>query len=345
MKNGTIETTNSYKYLGFIFTPSGEIVSGLKDLRDRALRAYHKLKNKMGCHFRLHPSTTISLFDSLIKPILLYSSDFWGCLKMPKNNPIENLYMTFCKALLGVQKQTSHIGILLELGAVPIMFFGVKNCLKNWHRIHKRHEANSILLQVHRIATEHNLPWPVMTKHYLDSIGIGSDSEVNNIHRAAFERLKDIFHQNSFEEINSDHSKLRTYAKLKTEPGMEKYLDSIKNIKNRTALTKLRLSNHELMIEKGRHQDLLENQRFCPFCDNRIENEQHFVMECPTYNVLRQNLFDNIIENENEFNGLNELEKFCFLLTEPDAGDLISEYLNKTFQIRKYLLEKPKQNG
>ena len=39
---------------------------------------------------------------------------------MPKNNSIENLYMIFCKALLGLQKQTSHIGILLELGAVPI---------------------------------------------------------------------------------------------------------------------------------------------------------------------------------------------------------------------------------
>ena len=119
--NGTIETTNSYKYLGLIFTPSGEIVSGLKDLRDRAMRAYHKLKHKMGHHFRLHPRTTLALFDSLIKSILLYSSDFWACLKIPKNNPIENMYMKFCKALLGVQKQTSNIGVLLELGAVPIM--------------------------------------------------------------------------------------------------------------------------------------------------------------------------------------------------------------------------------
>ena len=255
--------------------------------------------------------------------------------------------MTFCKAILGVQKQTSNIGSLLELGAVPIMFYGVKNCLKNWHRIHKRQEANKILLKVHSMAAEHNLPWPILTKHHLDSIGIGSDSEVNNIHRAAFERLKDIFHQNCFEEINSDHSKLRTYAKLKTEVGTEKYLDSIKNIKNRTALTKLRLSNHDLMIEKGRHQGLQENQRLCPFCDNQIENEQHFVMECPTYNVLRQNLFDNITdnENENEFNGLDEMEKFCFLLTDLENGDLVCEYLNKTFQIRKFLIEKPKQNG
>ena len=68
-------------------------------------------------------------------------------------------------------------------------------------------------------------------------------------------------------------------------------------------------------------------------------------MECPTYNVLRQNLFDDITENEKKCNGLNEFERFCFLLTELDAGELISEYLNKTFQIRKYLIEKPKQNG
>ena len=103
----------------------------------------------------------------IVPPI--YSSDFWGCLKLPKNNPIENLYMSFCKTLLGVQKQTTNIGVLLELGAVPIMFFGVKNCLKNWHRIHKKHEANIITLKVHQMATEHNLPWTIVTKHHLDS--------------------------------------------------------------------------------------------------------------------------------------------------------------------------------
>ena len=103
-KNGSITTTNSYKYLRFIFIPSGELCTGLKDLRDRALRAYHKLKNKMGHYLRLHPKITLSLFDSLIKPILLYGSDFWGCLKMPKNNPIENMFVKFSKALLGGSK-------------------------------------------------------------------------------------------------------------------------------------------------------------------------------------------------------------------------------------------------
>ena len=57
--NDFISTTNSYKYLGFIFTPSGEIHSGLKDLKDRALRAYYKLKIGLGKYLRLHLKTTI----------------------------------------------------------------------------------------------------------------------------------------------------------------------------------------------------------------------------------------------------------------------------------------------
>ena len=346
VKNGTIETTNSYKYLGLIFTPSGEITSCLRDLRDRALRAYNKLKQKMGHHFRLHPMTTISLFESLIKPILLYSSDFWGCLKMPNNNPIENMYMKFCKTLLGVQKQTPNIGVLLELGAVPIMFFGVKNCLKNWDRIHKKKEANSILLKLHQMASEYNLSWSVRTKYHLHSVGIDPESETENVHKVAFETLKENFYRDSFEQITSEHSKLRTYAKLKTEIRMEDYLTSVENIKDRTALTKIRLSNHDLMIEKGRHQGLQENQRLCPFCtNNQVENEYHFIVECGTFNVHRQDLFVKVTEADNGFTLLDENEKFIFLLSNPEVAKLISGHLNKTLQIRKFLVENPKQNG
>ena len=79
----------------------------------------------MGHYFKLCPSTTISLFNASVKPILLYNSDFWGGggLKIPRNNPIENVYMRFCKELLGVQKQTTNIGVLLELGTIPIMLY------------------------------------------------------------------------------------------------------------------------------------------------------------------------------------------------------------------------------
>ena len=79
-------------------------------------------------------------------------------------------------------------------------------------------------------------------------------------------RMVDIFHQEAFAEINRDGSKLRTYAKIKQERGISNYLSSVTNVERRITLSKIRLSNHDLMIEKGRHQKLEVNQRNCPFC-------------------------------------------------------------------------------
>ena len=44
-----LENVREYKYLGFIFTPSGEIGTGLQDLRDRDFKAFQALKLKWGC--------------------------------------------------------------------------------------------------------------------------------------------------------------------------------------------------------------------------------------------------------------------------------------------------------
>ena len=99
------------------------------------------------------------------------------------------------------------------------------------------------------------------------------------------------------------------------------------------------------MIEKGRHQGLQENERLCPLCDNEIENEFHFVMECNTFDVLRQQLFIEMMGTDNVFNELDDNEKFIFILSKPEASKIAGEYLNKTLQIRSFLLENHKRNG
>ena len=64
------------------------------------------------------------------------------------------------------------------------------------------------------------------------------------IHKNIFQTLSDQFHRNSFQIIGNEQSKLRTYAKFKTEIGQEKYLSTIKNHNIRKFVTKFRLSNH-----------------------------------------------------------------------------------------------------
>ena len=342
LKDETIFTTNSYKYLGFMVTPSGELTTGLNDLKDRALRAYYKLKNKMGHYFRLYPDVTICMVDALIKPILLYNSDFWGCLKMPKNNPLENTHMRFCKDLLGVQKQTTNIGVLLELGRVPIMLYAKKNCIKNWSRINTTGKANDIVLSINNISINNSLNWTQSVIDCLNRTGIGSESRSTSVHKTTFKRMTDIFHQEAFVEIGKDTSKLRTFGKIKTKIGIEKYLTCIKSINIRTDISRMRLSNHDLMIEKGRHLKLKRDQRVCPFCPSLVETEEHFILFCKTFSQFRRELYREV---ENYFQGFEEYtteHRLKLLLGDEKIVHITGTYLSKALYVRRFLIGKHK---
>ena len=87
-----------------------------------------------------------------------------------------------------------------------------------------------------------------------------------------------MFPQTALREINRQSSKPRTYGLLKTKIGYENYLSDTQNINHRTARTRLRLSNHCLKIETGRHKNLDKKCRFCPFCPQVIEDEKHLLL-------------------------------------------------------------------
>ena len=72
-----------------------------------------------------------------------------------------------CKQILGVQKQTTNIGVLLELGRVPMGIYAAKSAIKNWGRIRKG-QGNVLLLASYRDAMESNLPWISSIKFILE---------------------------------------------------------------------------------------------------------------------------------------------------------------------------------
>ena len=147
--------------------------------------------------------TTLKLMDSLIKPILLYASDFWGCLKLPKNNPIENLHMMMCKQILGVQKQTSNIGVLLEIGRNPLCICAVKFSVKNWERI-RLGIGNEVLIGAYR---EDEVSWDSSIRRLLESNGMlnfyvdNPISEFPFIYKRIYQRLYDNFLETSLRTI------------------------------------------------------------------------------------------------------------------------------------------------
>ena len=297
----------------------------LGNLKDRASRSYYLLKIRLGEYFRKDINTTVYLFDMLVKPILLYGSDYWGCLKLPRNNPIENLYIKFCKDLLGVQKQTTNAGVLLELGKWPLSIHARKNCIKNWERIGVHKKANILTQASYEWALHNGAGWANTVKEYLSQIGLMGVFLNNESQKSAnfqvFCREKDIFHQTEFHKMQQDTAKLRTFSKIKTEIGIENYLMNVHNITDRISLSKLRLSNHRLMIEVGRHKKIQRQNRICPFCPSHIEDEIHFITTCPVYHTSRNAL-------------LAELPVDCLILNADKCS--LFEYLMKDKKIIRH---------
>ena len=71
------------------------------------------------------------------------------------------------------------------------------------------------------------------------------------------------------------------------------------------------------MTENGRHKrpKIPREQRFCPFCPTKDEDESHFLMQCILYEN-RNELFMPAETEAPNFTNLNSQEQFIFLMSQ-----------------------------
>lgn len=72
----------------------------VKALSDQALKAYNSilsLFDKVNFDIKMK----LALFDSMVVPIIPYSSDVWGIYEFPE---VDKLHTKFCKLVLGVKQ-------------------------------------------------------------------------------------------------------------------------------------------------------------------------------------------------------------------------------------------------
>jgi len=90
-------------------------------------------------------------------------------------------------------------------------------------------------------------------------------------------------------------NKLRTYKLFKQSWGFEPYLVHIDNRDKRVLMSKFRIGICPLRIETGRYENdghrkcISPHERICLVCRHprEIEDEFHFLLQCPTYSRLR----------------------------------------------------------
>ena len=144
-----------------------------------------------------------------------------------------------------------------------------------------------------------------------------------------------MFKQSWYSDI-ANNRVLTLYKNYKLSFDYELYLNILPN-KLRVAISRLRLSSHQLRIETGRYSQnkVHRAQRICTLCNKSdIEDEYHFVLVCPVYSILRQKYIRPYYYNR------PSVYKFTLLMQTKQQGVLqkSGKYVYESFRLRSTLM-------
>ena len=229
-------------------------------------------------------STGINLFDHVVKPVLTYASDIWGCDRIKKNNsffnwmmndPLEKCHLKYLRYILGVNKHAPKLAIYGDSGRFPLAIDSLISSIKYLHRLlNMSADENPLLYETFR--ENQNLcittSWFHKIKTFLSRLGVDLNLIQNqNIKKSVQyvkSYLRNIFIVEWKAELFNDNrkrkhgNKLRCYRQFKTTFHTESYLLECHNRMHRQYFAKLRLSAHKLHIETGRY---CNSNRLSPF--------------------------------------------------------------------------------
>ena len=355
-----IESVNFYKYLGIKFVSSGKFSQAKDELYKKAVKASFKLHH---CLSSCSPSisTSLHLYDHTIKPILFYGSEILGMFapdsaackkdndyileKVFSNDFVEKSHMKYMKYILGVNKKASNIAIMSELGRYPNYFSVLLSMLKYCHRLENLtdgflYDAYICNQDLH---SKHINTWFSSIEYLLKEIHIPNlNFKLGKLCSLALEKLCQSFEKywNKYREeiLKTQKGKLVTYFSLKQNFGREAYLQ-LNDFRCRQVISKVRISAHSLKIETDRYsrQHIERTLRFCTHCNDKVEDEQHFITECKLYVDLREKFYQNISLKFKNFATLTDKSKFIWLMTNENLELLksLGLFIRNCFNIRK----------
>ena len=212
-----IEISNTFIYLGVVYTSGGSNFQTKKSLPGQASNAIFTLDKYLFSFTPLKPSRRLEFFDKLVSPILNYACEVWG---FQKATAVEPVHLQFCKNVLGVQRTTQNDFVYRELGRTDNQSRLFIAIIKYWLKVIPSDEVKYVK-QIYKMMLKdietHPLKqnWARSVKHLLSKLGfleVWVAQDVGNEHTfldVTFKtRVKDIFMQGW-------HSRLETSTRAR----------------------------------------------------------------------------------------------------------------------------------
>ena len=356
-----IEIKNSYCYLGVEISNTGSFSKAMDSLYKKSLRALFSIYAALNVYSDGNTvSLFLTLFDSLVKPVLLYGGEIWGNFALKSNNnPIDKFVNKFYKTLLGVPSYTSTVGLHVELGRFPISVYIKNTMLKYWCRLATLPKSRLVSHCYWSIYNINNVQDKWLSS--IKDIILSSDQKNINFLWNSQESLYKVNHKTikkSLVQISEtlkntylasavdsmhDQSKLTHFQESKTEFTFSKYLLSIPTRSERTSLSKLRLGVLKLEIEEGRKNGLDRSERKCKICkSDQVENEAHFLFVCEPLNTTRETYLNQLFDKCPTLSMVSHLDKLMYLYfnenISPNELSIATKMLTSLINLRDKIL-------
>ena len=115
--NGSIiMQVDEYKYVGTIVCSTKRRNFSL--IGDKSRKAIFGLQKKLKCIKALPTEIRFDIFDTMIRPIITYTSDVWGVNKSGLKDFVK-LFLQYLRCVLCVKATTSNVIVLGECGKFP----------------------------------------------------------------------------------------------------------------------------------------------------------------------------------------------------------------------------------
>lgn len=279
-----IEICDSYTYLGLIFNYNGNFYKSRNKLVEQAQKALYALYYKVN-NISIPIDLQLKLFDSLVAPILTYSSEIWG---FENKSNIEKIQLQFCKKILNLRSSTPNFMVYGELGRYPIEISIKLKMICFWFKLVNNTDKLSgklynLMFNMYENG-DRSFKWICYIKSIFDDIGcseiwnIQGNVNINFLKLLVKQILQDQFIQKWYSDIDAS-SRGNFYSKFKIEFRLEPYLLRLKKY-HRTVICKLRTCNIKFPMETGRWYGTPQHERVCTLCRTGLGDEFHYVALC-----------------------------------------------------------------
>ena len=222
-----IQVVDSFPYLGILFNYNCKFSLAQKHLVEQARKAMYALihKTKGLC---LPIDIQLKLFDILVVPILLYSSEIWG---FHCNKEIEKLHLYYLKLILDVRSNTPNYMVYGETGRFPLDILIKQRMLCFWSNLLSQSKLSSSLYNFAYVLFSNNdvnIAWLLSMKSLFDNLGLSyvweSQSVLSkfDVKYVIKQTLIDQFCQKMYSDMNVS-TRGQLYSNLKISWSIEPY--------------------------------------------------------------------------------------------------------------------------